>query len=123
MVFTSTVSRKIDNCKSAAKEIGKDSPCTENANCISTETSYYCKCRPGYFGNPDAQGSCLRDITRNRKVIPQKTKFPLIFQQQLSVEFSDDFRIFKKLIEEIFERVYTQDPSFAQNSTRIFKFL
>ena len=110
------------NCMSAAKEIGRESPCTENANCISTETSYFCKCRAGHFGNPILNGSCLKDISSKRKVVPQECKFPLLFQEELSNDHSDGFQKLKTLIEELFEELYSRSSFYFKGSTRIFKF-
>ncbi len=96
--------KSLDSCKSK--------PCGKNAICVDSALGdRYCKCKCGYFGDPEKVCDFLNPeiVTRGEAVLTVNVAFPI---------YLDD----KKIIDEIYELGYPLIENLVDNIPAYYKY-
>ena len=105
-------SATIDNCKTKA--------CGSNSRCIDTNSSAYCSCRAGYYGNPKV--GCIAEIGVKYIVIPFRLKLGATFSVELKNAQTEKFSKYKTTLERILESAFRSKLNYINGSAEIRKF-
>ena len=108
----STTTRSLDRCE--------QKPCGKNSQCISTISSYYCRCNAGFFGDPGNE--CLSDTGTSRQQVAQSLSLQLTFIKELLQNRSEEFRLYKLAFEGLLEPVLQKSPGYINKSIQVTSF-